>query len=395
MACPPGKVLNPHTLRCISSRGRIAKDLVKAGNINAGELRYVVGAAPARRRTMKVPRLGADLQQADYGYGYGYIPGQRPVLIELPRQAPAPLQINCPPGYEQNPVTGRCIRVGGRTYKRVYPAVAAQPQPRPQPLLPPQPPPAPLGVPVVRKQQPAPAAEEGAVPAPLADRRTVLAWAGDNCRNAVDPLTNTPFLSATPDTLQELLRLHDGTCTFGTPLNKLVTAEHKAGRSVPIPGSIDRTPMTLEDFAALRSVMRRKNPEYKLPARRHAPPPPEWKLYIASDSRSGPDFATVGFVDTTKGRRTMYGIEYPADAFRVNMGFIPAYSPKGAFCSVQTVVDILQRLAAANRLLVPTAGGWRPIGGFPFTKAQWEDGHKAQRLGRLCKDLARALTSPV
>jgi hypothetical protein len=390
MACPPGKVLNPHTLRCISSRGRIAKDLVKAGNIDAGELRYVVGAAPARRRTMKVPRLGS-VAAAEYGY----IPGSRPTLIQLPRQAaPAPAPAPCPPGYEQNPTTGRCIRVGGRTYKRVY-QVAAPILQRPTP----PPPPAPLGIrpvqPVQQKRTLSEVPEGNAVPAPLADRRTVLTWAGENCRNAVDPITNMPLLSAPADSLQELLRLHDGTCTFATPLNKLVTAEHKAGRSVPIPGSIDRTPMTLEDFAALRSAMRRKNPDYKLPARRHAPPPPEWKLYVASDSRSGPDYATVGFVDTTKGRRTAYGVEYPADAFRVNMGFLPAYSPKGAFCSVQTVVDILQRLAAANKLLVPTAGGWRPIAGFPFTKAQWEDGYKAQRLGRLCKDLARALTSPI
>jgi hypothetical protein len=193
--------------------------------------------------------------------------------------------------------------------------------------------------------------------------------------------------------LQELMRLHDGTCTFASQLHERAAAAHKAGKLTTIPWSTDRTPLTVEDFRVLRDTMRRRDPAYKIPARHHVPPPPEWKLYVASDSRSGPDYATIGFVDTTKGRRTLFGVHYPADAFRVNMGVIPAYSPKGSLCTVQTVVDLLQRLSAANKLLVPTAGGWRPIGGFPFSKADWEGSFRAQRLGRLCKDLAKALAT--
>lgn len=388
MACPPGMVLNPHTLRCISSRGRIAKELVKAGNIDAGELRYGVGLAPLRlRRTQKAPRSPAF---------YAYQPGPRPALVAMPPHTT--LQINCPPGYEQNPRTGRCIRIGGRTYKRVY-REPALPLPAQLPQRP-APPPIPLGAPVARRRAlsedpPVTVPECAAAAPPLADRRSTLAWIADNCQNAVDPLTRTPFLSAPTDKLQEVLRLHNGTCTFATPLNTLVAAEHKAGRIVPIPGATDRTPLSLDDFRVLRDTMRRRDPAYKLPSRRHAPAPPEWKLYVASDSRSGPDYATVGFVDTTKGRRTLAGVVYPPDAFRVNMGYIPVSAPRGSTCSIQMIVELLQRLADANRLLTPTAGGWRPIAGFPFTKAQWEDGHRAQRLGRLCKDLARALTLPV
>ena len=384
MACPPGYILNPHTLRCISSRGRIAKDLVRAGNIDAGELRYVVGAPPARRRTQRAPF---------YEYEPPTAAQPRPTLVAYPQ--PAPLQLNCPPGTQQNPRTGRCIRIGGRTYKRIYPS-AQRPILEPPAPIPPR---APLGAPAARvlsEPPPEPALPDGAAaPAPLADRRTVLAWAADNCNNAADPLTRTPFLTAPPDALQTMLRLHDGTCTFAEPLHARAAAGHKDGRIVTIPGSASKTPLTLEDFRALRDTMRRRDAAYKLPARRHAPPPPEWRLYVASDRRSGPEYATVGFVDTTKGRRTAFGVEYPPEAFRVNLGYLPATSPRGSICSIQMVVDLLQRLAAANKLLVPTGGGWRPIGGFPFTKAQWEDGHRAQRLGRLCKDLAKALASPL
>lgn len=392
MACPAGMVLNPHTLRCISSRGRIAKELVKAGVIDAGELRYGVG--PARRQTQKAPRSPAL---------YAYEPGLRPALVALPQQASLQaVAAPCAPGFERNPTTGRCIRTGGRTFKRIYREANAPAAPQPPAPAPPR---LPVGA-IAAAAAPPPKrtlSEEPPVEipsgtpavAPLADRRTTLAWVADNCRNAVDPLTRAPFLTAPADKLQEVLRLHDGTCTFASPLNTLVAAEHKEGRIVPIPGSTDRTPLILEDFRILRDAMRRRDPAYKLPARRHAPAPPEWKLYVASDSRSGPDYATVGFVDTTKGRRTLAGVVYPPDAFRVNMGFIPATAPRGTLCSIQTVVDLLKRLADVNRLLVPTAGGWRPIAGFPFTKAQWEDGHRAQRLGRLCKDLARALTTPL
>lgn len=405
MACPPGYILNPHTLRCIHSRGRIAQELVKAGDIDAGELRFngVPTRYRRRRQTMRFP------QQNQYQYPYEpAAAAQRPALLYDPMAAaqpyqwggPAPVRPLCPPGTQENPATGRCIRVGGRTFKRVYGDAAAIPKLAPfQPPVarpPPPPPPAPMGrVPTERVFIPpaAPATVTTAKPAPQGDRRSVLTWAATNCRNSTDPLTRIPFTAASADSLQELLRLHDGTCTFATPLNNQVMQKYKIGQIPPIPGSADRTPMTLEDFTALRDTMRRHNPAYKLPAHRHTPPPPEWRLYAASDAQSGPDYLTVGFVDTTKSRRTQYGIQYPPDAFRVQMGFLPVVAPRIAGCTIQDVISLLRRLADANKLLVPTAGGWRPIAGFPFTKADWEGSYRAQRLGRLCKDLARALAT--
>jgi hypothetical protein len=297
MACPPGMILNPHTLRCISSRGRIARELVKVGNIDAGELRLGVGyGEPLRRRHRNRHTVRAPRSPALYGFPQGPGPGLRPTLGAFPAPAeqlryPAHsiLRAACDPGFEQNPRTGRCIRVGGRTFKRLYEGARAAPILEPTALAPPR---LPLG----------------------------------------------------------------------------------AGPVQPQP---------------------QPQPQPK-PRHRATAPPPEWKLYVASDQASGPNYATVGYVDTTRGRRTAQGIVYGPDAFRVNMGFLPLFvSPVTGGCSIRVVVELLQRAAAANKLLVPAAGGWRPIAGFPFTKSDWEDGMKAQRLGRLCKDLARALSAPL
>jgi hypothetical protein len=100
------------------------------------------------------------------------------------------------------------------------------------------------------------------------------------------------------------------------------------------------------------------------------------------------------YVDVTKARATAYGVEYPPEAVRVDMGFIPIAAPLGAICSAQTIVDLLDRLAKENRLLTPTAGGWRPLAGFPFTKEHWFT-DATNRLNRLCRDLAKALTHPI
>jgi hypothetical protein len=353
MSCPPGTILNPRTYRCIRTGG--------------------IDALP-RRQTVRKPRAPAG--------AFGDI-----IRIErAAARAPADIMAHhtCPPGTVTNPRTGRCIKVTGRTYKQLHkgPAIA----PRPDILLPPRevarrimseaPPVVPAGTSMV---------------APVADRNATLQWIAGNCSNATDPVTRTTF--ATQPTVEDIVRLHDNTCTAAPGLHKYVAVEHKSGRIAGIPGNRHGTPMTLEDFTALRAAMRRRNPSYKVPPRHHEPPPPSWQLYVASDRRSGPDFASVMYVDVTKVRRTAYGIEYPPEAIRIDMGFIPAAAPLGALCSAQTIVDLLDRLAKANRILVPTAGGWRPVAGFPFSRDHWRT-DTANRVNRLCRDLSKALTQP-
>jgi len=313
------------------------------------------------------------------------------------------IQAACEPGTYRNPATGRCIKVGGKTFKRLYRnPVAPPPQQYPAPALR-YPVAAPRQYPATQKQiqQRRKTSSNGplklpvgtASPAPFADRSTIMGWMSQNCQNNRDPITGTPFATVDTSTLQDVVRLHDSTCTLAAPLNTVVAAQHREGKVATIPGD-PTSPMTLDDFTALRDTMRRRNPAYKIPGRRHQPPPPNWKLYIASDNRSGPDFASVMFVDVTKVIQTAAGVQYPLDSVVLDLGFIPL-NIMGASCSPRTIVDLIQQLATANRLLTPVAGGWKPVAGFPFRRSYWKTPDAKERLNRLCRDLAKALATPL
>lgn len=407
MSCPPGTILNPRTLRCVKVTGRRAQQLVRAGNIGEANVAFApqpqrqpyyrpyfqppaaapaatlwwpaVAPPPARRRTQRRDR-GAFVPSPTRDFVFPDARARAPAPPRIPAAA-----LPCPPEQERNPATGRCIKLAGRTFKRIHAPAA------PPPLAPR------LVAPARDRDR---AAQEGplgrAAVAPLADRTAVLSWAAENCRNAVDPLTGAAFVTADTTALQELIRLHDRTCTLAAPLDRTVAAAHAAGALATVPGD-PSTPLTLADFKALRAARRRRDPGYRIPARKHAPPPATWQLYIASDARSGPEFATVAYVEPAKARRTPFGIEYPPEAYRVDLGFIPtAGTAATATCSPQQLVDLLERLARANRLLVPVAGGWRPLPGmgFPLSKRHWETDRPA-RIGALCEALAAALESPV
>lgn len=412
-------ILNPRSLRCVRATGRVARDLLRHGNI--GELNigyYAAAAAPPmyRRQTVRAPRRRdhyGEIPSLAAAFGAAPSRGGIPALGALfaapaapaaaaatapRRRAVAVPELTgahpCPPGTTRNPQTRRCIKLSGRTYKKLVGA----------PVAPPSPPSAPaLHMTIPRRYGAAAArtsSEESvrlpvgsAAPGPIGDRRTVLEWAALNCENTRDPLTKAPFATASHETLQQMVRTHDGVCTLGPALNRHVYAAHKVGQVATLPAD-PSTHMTLDDFKALRNVMRREDPGYKIPGRRHQPPPPSWQLYIASDRRSGPDFASVMYVDTTKGRMTPAGIEYPPESVRVDLGFIPVSVGAGAMCSPKTVSELIIQLAEKNKLLVPVAGGWRPVGGFPFKKSHWEVDRSA-RISRLCQDLAKVLASPI
>lgn len=380
MSCPPGTILNPRTYRCVRATGKLARNLARAGNIGEAEIAAAAVYAPPpaeRRRTL---RRGRNAVAAPVVF-YGNAP--RPAAVMYQQQAPKPpaepMRLRgCPPGSVINPSTGRCITVGGRVYKQLFPAPPPEvPRIAPRRATSEGPVALPAGQPAV---------------APLGSRDLMANWTAGNCRNRTDPLTGRAFATADESYLSSVIRLHNNTCTAAPALHAAVASAHKAGRIASLPDSAD--PLTLADFKILRDAMRRREPGYKLPARRHQPPPPEWQLYVASDRRSGPEFATVAYVDITKARRTVYGIEYLDDAIRVDLGFIPITPPAGAICSAGMIVDLIDRLAKENRLVVPVAGGWKPAHGFPFTKTYWGQ-QKAERFNRLCKDLARAVSLPI
>ena len=200
--------------------------------------------------------------------------------------------------------------------------------------------------------------------APAADKATILAWTGKNCKYTNDPLTGAIFADESQQSLQNLVRLHDGTCMAAPALNTRIIEQHKVGAIATLPTD-SKTHLTLGDFKALREAMRRTVPGYKIPGRTHQATPSEWQLYAAADQRSGPEFVSVLYVDITQARSTAAGIEYPLESIRVDLGFLPI-TPE-----LQNLLAVLQKLAAMNRLLTPVAGGWKPVLGFPYTKAYW------------------------
>ena len=372
--------MNPHTLRCVKATGRIGQQLVRGAQPAYGLQQYFAqAAAPAQGMA------GA----------FGAAPTARGTFWDRPATAAAAAApalraapqgpTLCAPGQNRNPLTGRCIRIGGRTYKKLHPA----------PPAPPPPVRAVTAAAAARRtsSEETPTLPVGtAAPAPLGDAAIVQPWIRDNCKNKTDPVRGLAWTDADTTQLQEVIRLHNRTCVMASGLHSAVQAQHRAGTPATVPGD-PATALTLDDFKALRSTMRRRDPAYKLPARKHQPAPANWQLYVASDNRSGTEFASVMIVDVSKARATPTGYQYPPDSVMIDMGFIPTTVPAGTLCQPQLIIDVLDRLAKSNRLLEPVAGGWKPIF-TPRSKAYWGT-ERAEKVGRLCKDLTRALTSPL
>ncbi len=289
------------------------------------------------------------------------------------------MEAPCAYGLERNPRTGRCVRIGGRTHKKVRG-------------------PAPYRITQQAYQQ-----RVGTDPyirsslAPLTNRDGILDWTRSQCRNQVDPLTGRAFVSEDTAALQQLVRLHNNTCASSKALNRQIYINGVEGRPSVVPGST--TPLTPADHAAIRSSQNRVSapavPAYGFPTTaapvgpRKAPRPSEWQLYIAQDARSGPEYASVLIVDVTKARTTAYGIEYPQDSVRVDLGYIPVTGGPGPACTAQTLVDRIQRKDKRGSLIFldPASGRWKPIAPFPLLKTFWASS-RAAKMAQLCSDLA-------
>lgn len=333
MECPPGKVRNPLTGRCVRDVGYVRS----FANLFAPQ--------QTRRRS-------------------------RVAAVEQP----------CPPGTRRNPTTRRCLKAGSRIYRKLFPEE--------YPVAPLPPP-----IALQRREELILSEPSLSVPkgygdiAPLADRATIYDWIRANCRNRHDPLTRRAFAAEDTVALRDLVRLHNRTCAFVRPLNQKVAGDRARGQLATIPGTPEL--MNEADYDALRAGMRRHDPNYKIPKHRHAPPPANWQLYVASDERSGPDFATVAYVDVTKAYISAQGPVYPPQSVRIDLGVIPLVEIPG-ICSAQDRVNLIARLAAANRLVTPTASGWKPVAGMPFTRDYWYR-QSVSKLSAFCTQLSKAL----
>ena len=362
MYCPAGYVLNPRTRHCVKASGKTAAGLVRRGNIDPiYNPNPNPNPNPNLRRTVRQPRYTA------------------PAAVYLPN--------SCPYGQERNPRTGRCVKVGGRTYKKLRNR-NTNPNPYASRII----------NPMRKRVETEPYIRS--MLAPLADRNQILGWTRSQCANQVDPLTGRAFVSQDTASLQQLLRLHNNTCTTSSALSRHVNTGANT-----IPGTYE--PLNTVDYTSLAASQRRIGfppptpgpgfpgpPRYAFPttaapAVRKVPRSPEWHLYIAQDARSGPEFATVMIVDITKAKNTAYGVEYPPDSIRIDLGFIPVNVPGGS-CSPQKLVDRIQQKDKRGTLtfLDPASGRWKPIAPFPLLKAFWSSG-RAAKMTQLCSDLSR------
>jgi len=399
MYCPAGYVLNPRTRHCVIATGKTAADLVRRGNIAP-----IVGAAAVARRTVKRPAVAryGPARYGPTGYGptgygptgygpaaAGYGPaGYGPAAAGYGPAgygpaAPAAIYVEppCPYGQERNPHTRRCVKIGGRTHKKLRPAYH---------------PPA-YHPPAYHRRVATDPYVRSAL-APLTDRAGILDWTRSQCRNQVDPLTGRAFVTEDTPALQQLVKLHTNTCSSSKALHRQIYIDGVEGRSPVVPGSF--TPLTPADHAAIRASQGRTGappPPYGFPTTaapvagigRRAPRPSEWQLYIAQDARSGPDYASVLIVDVTKARTTAYGVEYPAESIRVDLGYIPVTGGPGPTCTPQTLVDRIQRKDKRGSLIFldPASGRWKPIAPFPLLKTFWTSS-RAAKMAQLCSDLA-------
>jgi hypothetical protein len=338
MQCPPGLILNKRTRRCVLPTGNVGKRLYAQGNVRNAEVQEAMAYSPYRAFYRAPKQVPTPFYQAPKPF---YQPYQAPKL------APKPIEA-CKPGYVINRMTRRCIKIGGETYKKLYPEVRNLDSMSDSDRL----------------------IEGLSGPVPMEDRNSIITWLSKNCKYTKDPLTGKDLITYNLPELQNLVRLHDGSCTLAPRLNDRIVAEHKENKIATLPSGAH---LTLGDFKALKQVMLRTVPGYSIPARRHIPPPPSWKLYIESDNRSGPEYITVLYYDITKSRMTATGKEYPLEGIRVDLGFLPIQSPL-------ILLDLLKRLEKENKLLKPVAGGWEPLHGFPFTKADWSKDKDAKLL---------------
>jgi hypothetical protein len=384
----PDIIFNPETGRYVKATGRKGKNLARRGVVAP---RFTVKAPKTVHFALAPPAPRFAAFAAPPPPRFAAPPPPRAAAFALPpRIATVAPGGPCGPGKERNPLTGRCVKHGSRVFNQLVKAFG------PPPSAPPPPPStfypvhraAAAAAPALTEPSPRLGARKTGV-APLVDRGSVLGWASTNCHNSADPLTGIPFTHAEPAALQELVRLHNGTCTFATPLDSHVAAQHKRGTLATLPDDPSGH-MTLEDFTALRDAMRRHTPGYKIPGRKHQRPPATWQLYVASDERSGPDFVTVAYVDTMKGVMRADGPHYPESAIVIDLGFLPA--DFSGSCTGPMMMSTIQRLDTAGKLLTPIAGGWKASAGFPFSKRHWEH-DKKRKLDRFCLDLSALLAA--
>ena len=351
----------------------------------------------------------------------------------------------CEVGKIRNPKTGKCIKEGGRTQKRLL--KNHEPHTRRNPnysILTPQHRTRRLERDPLLERRAEPRAEprvefrsetrQGARGAkiPSGNRDSMREWIRTNCRNEEEPFTGRRLSALQEDEMASLIRTSAGTCLRPDYLDAHVRKQRSLGRDATDP--LTKTPLTLSNMDILGRAIRRIIPDYRVPQRSrkeivprltrgspevielrrsrnnlpaHPRPqlplpqshgfPEHLKFFIGKDARSGDDFYSIYYYDKRQVSSAANGLSIPASAIKIDIGIIPSYvsvnESRNPLCTTAAIVNTILTLNKKNRLVRKLGDQWTAAIELPTERAQWKtpDGAIQKRFFQQVCEYLRAL----
>ena len=415
--CPPGSVFNPQTLRCVKAGGRLGKRLqtpaLTRRQSNNYQSSYPRQSVPFTRvapipiydavpqfaqaitrsiRQSRIPILAPDLVRRRPDHG-PIIFSSRPSLTQSTSSDP------CPDGKILNPVTGKCVKVGGRVQRRIQRGPSNEAYDARAPMI------------YTRK----------ASKIPISTHESMRNWISSQCANIEEPFTGKNLKAMTEEEMGSLIKTSAGTCLRAEYLDRHIRHERERGREVMDPLN-PRRQLTLSNMDILGRTIRQVVPDYrvpqhtrramgdKLPTRGALPVPaatpaatllrtrvaaaapapdltqrtriittsyPEnWKFFIGKDARSGNDFYSVYYYDKDMATVTNDGVKIPTQAIVIDIGIIPAFvgvvESGNPACTTSTLVEKLLALHKKQKLLHKLGNQLVATIELPGERARWK-----------------------
>ena len=468
--CPPGYVFNPESYRCVKQTGRIGRRLEKEPVVapvftaRLPKSRFHTRRNPLNvlnglRTRTKSRRIELPLFN-NVMHNMNAIPEMLTRVIRLSRDELVPRLRNtdkgsrngCEVGKIRNPKTGKCIKEGGRTQKRLlknhtpqtrrnpnYSVLTPQHRTRTrsmnrlvnrerEPLL--------QHRHVYHESRHEPRHEPiqpRAAKIPSASREVMREWIRTNCSNEEEPFTGRRLTSLQEDEMASLIRTSAGTCLRPDYLDAHVRKQRSLGRDATDP--LTKTPLTLSNMDILGRAIRRVIPDYRVPqrsrkemvprltrgspevielrrSRNNLPPhprpqlplpqqshgfPEHLKFFIGKDARSGDDFYSIYYYDKRQVSSAANGLSIPASAIKIDIGLIPSYvsltESRNPLCTTAAIMDTILSLNRKNRLVRKLGDQWTAAIELPTERAQWKtpDGAIQKRFFQQVCEYLRAL----
>lgn len=109
---------------------------------------------------------------------------------------------------------------------------------------------------------------------------------------------------------------------------------------------------------------------------RAGPYPENWKFFVGKDARSGNDFYSVYYYDKDMTAVTNEGIQVPAEAIQIDIGVIPAFvgvtESGNPNCTTSALVEKLIALSKKNKLIHKLGDQYVGTVELPAERARWK-----------------------